>query len=258
LLLGAAAVLAVGLGALPASASAPTRLPALDVTAEWPDWPYRAACRSLSFDPNVVFSEVPEAGLGSSALDQALRRQVRLVGVRKAMHGWRLARREAGLAAFVRGQPGAELESGDELEYMELRRRHGHWEMEGYDQQCWLWTKVNRHFADTWLLAPHQVALGPDTRIIRVLAGVRCSRKEDPPVLAGKPKFDEIAGKLVLTLRLRYRGGGGKELCSPGLPPFPPIKVELPVALGERALFDGAEYPPRPATVYEKPTVIGL
>lgn len=257
-LFGAVVICAAGLMVLPAIASAPTRLPALNVTVEWPNWPYRAACRSFTFDPNTVFSEVPEAGLSTSPLDRALQREVRLVGVRKGRHGWRLARRKHGLAAFVRGRPGAELESGDELEYMELKRRRGHWQMEGYDQKCYLWTTLNGHFADTWFLAPKQPPLGPDTRTIRVLAGVHCSRKERPPVIAGKPKFDEIAGKLVLTLWLRYRGDGANEACDFRLPPFPPIKVELPGPLGDRELFDGGEYPPRPATVYEEPTVIGL
>jgi hypothetical protein len=255
---GAAVLCLASLLALPAVAGSPAQLPALKVTAEWPDWPYRAACRSLTFDPNRVFAEVPEAGSGGDALSRALQREVRGVSVSKGRHGWRLARRKSGLAAFVRGQPSAELESGDELEYMELKRRRGRWEMEGYDQKCWLGTTVNGHFADTWFLAPNQPPLGPDTRAIRVVAGVRCSRKEKPPAIAGEPKFVEIAGKLVLTLRLRYHRGDAAELCGFNLPPFPSIKVELPEPLGDRPLYDGGEYPPRPATVYEEPTVIGL
>jgi hypothetical protein len=257
-LLGAAIICAAVLVALPAVASAPARLPALGVTAEWPEWPYRTACRSLTFDPNLVFSEVPEAGLSAGALDRALQREASLIGFSRGGHGWRLARRKPGLAAFVRGEPGAELESGKELEYMELRRRRGHWRMEGFDQRCWLMTVVKGHYADTWFLAPRQPPLTPDTRTIHVISGVRCTRKEKPPVLAGEPKFDEIDGRLVMTLWLRYRGVDANEGCDFSLPRWPPIKVELPEPLGERELFDGGEYPPRPATVYEEPTAIGL
>jgi hypothetical protein len=252
-------VLFVGLlGALPAGATAPWRLPALKVTSEWPSWPHSASCGSLSFHPSAVFSEVPEVGLGNSPLDRALRRQTRLVGVGRDKHGWRLAKRLPGRAGFVRGQPGAELESGHELEYVEIARRHGRWGLNSYSQRCWLSTMRYGRAADTWTLAPRQPPLGPETRTVSVIAGVHCSRREKPPVLRGKPSFDEFEGKLVMTLWLRYRGGGANESCGYGLPPFPPIKVELPEPLGDRELFDGGEYPPRPATVYEEPTAIGL
>ncbi|HEX5591875.1 MAG TPA: hypothetical protein VFX35_00860 [Solirubrobacterales bacterium] len=256
-LIAAAVLCAAVLAATPATGEESHRLPALPVTSEWPNWPYRTSCGSLSFDPNVVFSEVPEAGL-STALDRALRQEVRLVGVKTAKHGWRLARRLSDRAAFVRGLPGAELESGHELEHIELAHRHGHWRMESYGQKCWLWTMRKGRYADTWFLAPGQPPLGPETRTIRIITGAHCSGKEKPPVIVGKARFDRVGTKLAMTIWLRHRGGGGNELCAYGLPPFPPIKVELPEPLGDRELFDGGEYPPRPATVYEEPTEIGL
>jgi hypothetical protein len=257
-LLIAAFLCATAAAVLPAAAQAPNRLPALGVTADWPGWPYKAACGSLTFDPNLVFSEVPEAGLSTSPLDRALRRWAKLVAVNKSRHGWRLARRKRGLAGFVRGQPGTELESGTELEYMEMGKRRGRWGMEAYSQKCWPSTTLDGRFAATWFLAPRQPPLSPKTRTIQVIAGARCTWKEKPPVVIGKPRFEEFDGKLVMTLWLRYRGVSADEYCAAYLPPWPPIKVELPEPLGERGLFDGGEYPPRPAAVYEELTTVGL
>jgi hypothetical protein len=270
LLIGACAALAPA--ATSAAAGPPARLdrvvagtsglvPADPVTLEWPGWPYWGSCGELSFDPSAVFAEVPEAGLGRSALDRALRREVRDLAVNRSVHGWRLARRLPGRAGFVRGHPGAELESRHELEYMEMQRRRGRWGMESYSQKCWLWTMRRGRGADSWFLAPDQPPLGPDTQAIRVIAGARCTRTERPPTLAGEPRFDEFGGKLVMTLWLRYpprRGGSVLVPCESGLPPWPPFEIELPQPLGDRALFNGGEYPPTPAAVYEEPTAIGL
>jgi hypothetical protein len=257
-LLGPVALVTFMPAALSATADEPPRLPALKVVSEWPDWPYRASCQSLSFAPDGVFGEAPEAGLGRSALDRALRAKVRLVGVHRGNHGWRLARRLPGRAAFVRGLPEAELESGHELEYAELRRERGGWYLEHYSQKCWLGTMRQGLTADPWLLAPNQPPLIPETRRIRIITGARCSRREKPPVILGEPRFDQFEQRLVLTVWLRHRGGRRHEACSWGLPPWPPIEVELPEPLGDRELFDGGEYPPSPASVYEKPKVIGL
>jgi len=253
-----AAFCALVLGVLPAAAGDAARLPAKKVVSEWPNWPFRTSCYNLTFDPNVVFSEVPEAGLGNSSLDRALRHVTKLLAVKRSIHGWRLARRVPGRAAFVRGQPGAELESGRELEYLELGKRRGRWEMEHYGQRCYLSTLREQRWADPWLLSPDQPPLGPNTQTIRVITGAHCSRKEKPPVIDGQPSFIEFEGKLVMTLWLRHRGGGPNEACAWDLPPWPPIEVSLPEPLGDRELFDGGEYPPRPASVYEEPTVIPL
>lgn len=244
--------------ALPQAADASRGLPSDSVVSEWPNWPYRTSCEALSFNPNKVFSRQPEAGMGNWGLDRALRRATLLVAVKRSIHGWRLARRVSDRAAFVRGKPGAELESGHELEYMELGRRHGRWRMLSYGQKCWLSTALRGRWADGWWLAPGQPPLGPDTRSVRVISGAHCSRREKPPVLAGAPRFDEFGNKLVMTLWLRQRGGRATEPCEEGLPPWPPIEVDLPEALGSRELFDGAEYPPRSAAVFEEPTVFAL
>lgn len=228
------------------------------VVAEWPDWPYRAACRGISFDPNRVFAEVPDAGLGAGPLDRALRHAVRLFSTTAPRRGWRLARRAHGRAGFVHGHPGAELESGNELQYVELRRRGGRWRAEGYDQKCWLWTMRAGRSADTWFLAPGQPPLGPGTRRIRVISGAHCSSKERRPAIVGRPRFDRFGDRLTMTLWLRHRGGGANEVCDPRLRHFPPFEIELPHRLGQLRLFDGGEYPPQPATVWEEPRAIGL
>lgn len=110
--------------------------------------------------------------------------------------------------------------------------------------------------AGAWQLAPKQPPLGPATQRLQVITGARCSRAERPPLVT--PRFDEIAGKMVMTLFLRYEAAGSTGICEPGLPPWPPVVVELPEPLGDRALYDGAFFPPLPAQRYEAPTVIGL
>lgn len=236
-----------------APAVAGDRLPADPVVSEWPDWPFRAGCRNMTLDPGEVFGEAPALGRGRGSIDRALRQTLKLLGMRDQHAPWRLGRRAHGRVALLRGHPGAELESGEELEYVELKRRKRSWQWTGtYDQLCYLRTVDKGRWADSWFLAPDQPPLGPETQAVRVVAGVHCSATEKPPVLDGEPKFTEIGGKLAMTLWLRRRGSSGIVLCDGSLPDWPPLEIQLPAPLGDRELFDGSEYPPNPAAHLER------
>lgn len=110
--------------------------------------------------------------------------------------------------------------------------------------------------AGGWRLAPKQPPLAPTTQRLQVITGARCRRDQKPPLIT--PRFDEIAGKLVMTLLLKYKESRHIAICEPGLPPWPPAVVDLPEPLGDRELYDGAFFPPVPAQRYEPPTVIPL
>lgn len=248
--------IAVALSAAPSSpaSSPPGPDPAL---REWPGWPYRSTCGFMGFDPVRVFSGYAEAEKGGNAPEAALRGMLaRDFPFPLPDHGWRLAVRRSGKALFLHGELGAEFETPNELLDLELERRGGRWQMRTGGGFCDMFTVSHGRDAGGWSLAPKQPPLGPNTRRLRVITGARCSRKQKPPRVT--PQFVEIEGRLVMTLWLRYEESDGVGICEPGLPPWPPVVVDLPEPLGDRPLFDGAFFPPLPATVYEKPRTIPL
>lgn len=225
--------------------------------ADWPGWPYRATCGFMGFDPVRVFSGPAEAEHGKGAPEAALRGMLaRNFPFALPDDGWRLAERRRGRALFLHGRLGAEFESPGQLEDIELERRDGRWQMRTGGGFCNMFTVWRGRDAGGWWLAPKQPPLGPATRRLRVITGARCSRDQKPPLIS--PRFDEIAGKLVVTLFLKYEKSGDAAICEPGLPPWPPVVVDLPEPLGDRELYDGAFFPPLPAQRYEPPTVILL
>lgn len=227
--------------------------------AEWPGWPYRATCGFMGFDPVRVFSGPAEAEHGDGGPEKALRRMLADdFPFPRPDHGWRLAAKRHGRALFLRGRLGAGFETPEQLEDLELERRGGRWQMRTSGSFCDMFTVSKGRFAGGWSLTPKQPPLGPDTHSLWVITGARCSRDQKPPRVT--PAFDEIAGKLVMTLWLKYpkTAGSGNEICAAGLPPWPPVAVDLPEPLGDRPLYDGAFFPPLPADRYERPTVIPL
>jgi hypothetical protein len=228
------------------------------VVAEWPEWPHRVSCgEHVAFDPIAVFSRKALAEQGPMGSETALRHAV----VNGAMswlpdRRWRLAGESRGYADFLHGHPGAELESGHELQSLELHRRQGHWQMASYSQQCFLWSLRGGRAASTWFLAASQDPLTAETRRIRVDVGARCVKEENPAALAEKPEFREVSGKLVMTIWLRSEHFRGLRACEEGLPPGPPLTVELPEPLGNRELVDGGAYPPWPAMATPRSHVI--
>jgi hypothetical protein len=238
-------------GAVPPTASPD---PAL---AEWPGWPYRATCGYMGFNPVRVFAGSAQAERGEGGPEAALRGMLaRNFPFPLPDHDWRLAARRRGKALFLHGRLGAEFESPGQLENIELEQRDGRWQMRTGGGFCDMFTVWRGRDAGGWQLAPKQPPLGPATQRLRVITGARCSRDQTPPVVT--PRFDEIAGKLVMTLLLTYEQTGRTTICEPGLPPWPAVVVELPEPLGDRPLYDGAFFPPIPAQRYERPTVIPL
>jgi hypothetical protein len=250
-ILGIAAIALVSdSGAEPAPASPD---PAL---ADWPGWPYQATCGYMGFSPVRVFSGSAQAEHRDGAAEAALRGMLaRNFPFPLPDHGWRLGARRRGKALFLHGRLGAEFESPGQLEDLELERRDGRWQMRTGGGFCNMFTVWHGRDAGAWQLAPKQPPLGPATQRRQVITGARCGRNQKPPQIT--PRFDEIAGKLVMTLLLRYQDTPGG-ICEPGLPPWPPVVVELPEPLGDRELYDGAFFPPLPAQRYEPPTVIPL
>lgn len=227
--------------------------------AEWPGWPYRATCGYMGFDPVRVFSGFAAAEEGDGAPETALREMLaRDFPFRLPDHGWRLATRRNGRALFLHGRLGTEMETPNELLDMELERRGGRWQMRTGGGFCNMFTVAPGRQSSLWSLAPKQPPLGPQTRHLWVITGARCSRKEKPPRVSSE--FVEIGGRLVMTLWPRYDRSavGAFEICDPRVPPWPPVKVDLPEPLGDRELYDGAFFPPLPARRYEPPRVIPL
>jgi hypothetical protein len=216
------------------------------VVAEWPNWPYRVSCGvGMAFDPTRTFSGPVYAERGRRPAERAL-----LYLTTKGYmdwvpdDGWRLGRETHRAAIFLRGHPGAEMESGRELERFELERRHGHWDMSGYDSPCELRSVRRGSAAQPWFLAGSQSKLTPGTRTVRVDVGPGyCDGKAAAD--AERPVFREVGGKLVMTIwlrRKRVQGGA----CEP--PEHEPaLVVTLPGRLGQRELVDGGIYPPRTA-----------
>jgi hypothetical protein len=252
----AAVIWLIGLFLAPAAHASSGADPAL---GEWPEWPHRVSCLGhISFDPIAVFSGPINAERGPLPVERALRRELHGSMNWIPRHNWRLGGHKPGYVEFFHGFLDGEYESGRELDSIAFRRREGHWRMQSYDQPCYLWTQRHGQIATSWLLAGKQPPLTPGTRRIHIYVGGRCSRHEKPPVLAGKPEFTEYPSKLVMTIWLRPQPVDGARVCEPGLRPGPAVTIELPEPLGDRKLFDGGDFPPQPATRYERPTVVGL
>lgn len=245
LLAGVGGVVAVLAIAVPSFASKGAARPD-PIVAEWPNWPYRVSCGvGMAFDPTKTFSGPVDAEQGSRPAERALR-YLTTKGYMDWVpnEGWRLGRETRRSAIFLRGRPGAPMESGNELERFELERRRGHWDMSGYDSPCELLSVRRGSTAQPWFLASSQAKLAPGTRTVRVDVGPGyCDGKAAAD--AEKPVFREVEGKLVMTIwlrRKRVRGGA----CEP--PKHEPaLVVRLPRRLGHRELLDGGVYPPRVA-----------
>ncbi len=253
LIAGISGVLAALALAAPGFATSPASEPD-PVVKEWPHWPYLVSCGvGMAFNPNKTFSRPANSERGKRPAERALR-YLTTKGYMNWVpdNGWRLGRETRRAAIFLRGHPGAEIESGEELERFELERRRGHWRMSGYDSPCYLLSVRGGSAASPWFLAQSQRRLTPNTRQVRVDVGPGyCDGKAAAD--AKKPVFREMAGKLVMTIWLRR-----KQVASGACEPpdhEPPLVVRLPAALGHRQLVDGGVYPPRPAQHIRKSNV---
>lgn len=257
---GAGIAAVIGLCILAAGASAgssksETALRPDPVVNEWPVWPYPVNCEGISFDPSSVFSSTGPAERGTRSSEKALWRfLVSEFPFRLPRHNWRLAGERNGSADFLHGTPGAEPESGRELEWFELRRVRGHWKMASYSSQCELRSRRHGSSAQPWFLAANQPPLTAETQRIRVDVGPGyCDGKSASE--AETPVFHEVAGKLLMTIWLHPPHMTGLRVCEPP-PREPPLIVDLPEPLGDRELLDGGAYPPRPAQPIQRTHVV--
>jgi hypothetical protein len=164
-LVGVVTLLVVLVAAVSATGAADDAAGPDPALAEWPEFPYRVACREITFDPMAVFSGPTNAERGSLSSERAL-------------------------------------------------------------------------------------------HTVRVDVGAPCARGENLAAQAEDPVFDEIDGKLLMTVWLRPQHGGGPSFCEEDVPRGPPLVVELPGPLGNRELFDGGVFPPEPAQHLAEPKVV--
>jgi hypothetical protein len=223
------------------------------VVREWPQWPYRASCGVGAFDPNSTFATPARAERGQRRSARVLRRFLK-DGLIPWLprNNWRLAVDKPRELQFIHGHPGAEVESGKELQWLRLRRKRGRWRMPDSSGPCYLSSVLasvaQGRWATSWFLADDQPQLTPETRQIKVYVGAPCSIEEEgPAALAKPPQFTEISGKLVMAIWLRSGRFHERTVCDEGLVPGPAMSVELPEPLGDRELVDGGVFPPNPA-----------
>ena len=255
-----AAALVLLAGLLPASAThAHASTGADPVTREWPQWPYRVSCGAGAFDPIATFSAPARAERGRRHPARVLRRFLE-EGLLPWLprNNWRSAIAKPGELQFLHGHPGAEIESGKELQWLRLRHKRGRWRMSGYSASCRLTSIAEGKWATTWHLADDQPEPAPETRQVKIYVGAPCSVEEEPAALAKPPQFTEISGKLVMAIWLRPGRSQGRTVCEEGLAPGPPLTVELPAPLGDRELVDGGTFPPNPASHLTKPKGKGV
>lgn len=235
----ALAAMALGIAATTRAAAMEESLAPDPAVAEWPTWPYQAACFGPPFNPVSVFSGPANAENGSRPAEIALREATQnpaLSGVGMTRHGWRWVSESETHGVFVTGT---------------LSSPGPWWASFKRDDQGWKWTGGGRCTPQTvlhgleavsWTLAADQPVLGKNTRRIRIDLGPGgCSGGRGQNERAHKPIFRRIGKRLVMTM-----------LVDPLPPGFytcqgvfePPITVALPGRLGKRELFDGGTYPP--------------
>ena len=229
----------LGIGAPLASASSPP--PGSDpVIGEWPNWPYGVSCGGPAFNPATLFSGPAEAENGPLASEAALRQIVAdpaLAWLGLPAAGWRLASESGSEAVFIGGQVGPTLQR------VSLELIDGIWKLAG-NGTCTLTSALQGLWIVDWGLTTEQPALNENTKRLRIsISGGPCN--SGMPFHPRKPVFRQLGMRLLMTLSI-VPPSPGVHTCQGSLQP--PLTVELPGRLGQRKLFDGATYPPRPAT----------
>jgi hypothetical protein len=205
---------------------------------EWPSWPDPVSCGGLPFDPVSVFAGPTEAEEGTGAPEAALRRflEERLDPSAPTKY-WREVTATPTRVEFAQGR----LAQGPLWLAFELSE--GEWKP-GLPGYCVPRTVREGSEALHWTIDRSR-RLGPSSRRIRVrLAGNGgCDGGRSLDAAAGAPEFHQRGRRLAITI--------WAEALPPGLYTCqkriePPLTVKLPGRLGERRLFDGSTYPPRP------------
>jgi hypothetical protein len=220
-------------------------------TKTWVQWPHDVSCENgLPFDPVAAFSGPTGAERGGLASERAL------AGVlasgelpRVRPHGWRRLAETAKVADFAAGhlfnKPGPS--SVSELEWIELEKVGGSWQLGSFRANCLLGSIRDGTRATPWRLPPEE-HLNRDTRGVTVeLSPQVCNRAGG--IRLAKPEFREQNGALLMTLWLRPERPRASEPSSPCPPRGKRVRVELPEKLGHRQLFDGGTYPPLPVAI---------
>lgn len=220
--------------ALPTAASVP---PGSDpAVAEWPDWPYQAACYSV-FDPVSAFSGPAEAELGSLPSEVALREiTTSLTFPRLPQSDWRRISETETEAVFESGDLSSPFP-----QWVLLERVDAVWKLAG-NGNCMPGTVLHGLAAVPWTIAAGQPAPGKNTRRIHVDLGPGpCSSGIGQNARARKPIFRQLGKKLLVTIVVDPLPSG-VYTCQGVIEP--PLSVTLPGRLGARKLFDGGSFPP--------------
>ncbi|HYP56216.1 MAG TPA: hypothetical protein VEQ41_07965 [Solirubrobacterales bacterium] len=215
------------------------------VVTRWAKWPYRVGCATLTFDPVRAFSRPTRAERGSGAAEAALRDflvSADAAGIPR--HDWRLLARTAERAEFGRGR----LESDEGLSWLGLARTGAGWVVDG-PWSCRPRTIRDGIPAADWVLPEAPL---PDPSARSVVLGVHeraCTGARDPVPHLMKPHIRY--GEKAIVVTLWVRPPDGPNTC-PGNP-IGWLRLKLPGRLGNRALYDGGTYPPRPVQPGEDP-----
>lgn len=216
------------------------------VVQRWTEWPHPVSClEGLSFDPAAAFSTPTGAERGSLPSERALRRVLASGELPRARrHAWRHLNETAGVAEFAAGRLFTEPRPGSvpELEWIQLEKAGGRWQLAAYSNSCTPRSVRRGEPAATWNLAPEQ-NLNRNTRRVRIeFDAVSCDGRS-PRARVQKPEFREQNGHLLMTLWM----GPTRRRVSTFLPNCAPPGlhlIELPEKLGKRELYDGGTYPP--------------
>jgi hypothetical protein len=222
------------------------------VTKSWPKWPHEVCCEDgLPFDPVAAFSTQTGVERGELPAERALRRVLEsgeLTRVRR--HGWRHLSETPRIAEFAAGRlftkPGPTNVS--ELEWIELQKVGGSWQLGSFREFCMLRSIRVGTRATPWTLDEEQDP-NPNSRRIHVFLEPQvCDQVRSFPIQ--KPEFREQNGYLLMTL---WRRPGHRRPPTAGRRTCPPqskkVTIELPEKLGRRQLLDGGTYPPLPVSI---------
>lgn len=206
---------------------------------EWPSWPGPVSCGGLDFDPVSAFGGETGAEDGPGAPEQALRRIIDERPPGMPTRFWRVMAATETRVEFAQGR----LSQGPFTLSLELLG--GQWRLAGLPGYCVPQTVREGSELARWRIDGSQ-ALTPGTRRIKVNLSAGsggCDGGRSLNAAAGTPLFRQVGKRLAMTIWLQPLPPG-PYTCEKRIEP--PLSVRLPGRLGDRRLFDGGSYPPKP------------